>query len=331
MGGRVFLTGGSGYFGGALLQALLADGCSVRALVRKTCVIGPHPQVEEVRGDLLDNPRLASEMRGCDAVFHAAALVASWRPDESEFYRTNVEGFRTLLGACRQAEVPTLVYTSSFFALGPAGSRGANEQSTLEGRRFHPYQHSKLLARRIAVEALSQGIPIVILYPGVIYGPGPGTQGNLVGRLIGDFLGGRVPGLLGEGRQIWSYAFIDDVARGHLLARSCCPRGGEFVLGGENVSMRDFFGVLGALTGKPVPRLHIPLGLGMTFGGIQMIADRLRGRPPSVTPASVRMMHETWACDSTRAESVLGYRSRPLRAGLIQTLESAGIPIRGGQ
>ena len=95
--------------------------------------------------------------------------------------------------------------------------------------------------------------------------------------------------------------------------------------------MRDFFGVLGALTGKPVPRLHIPLGLGMTFGGIQMIADRLRGRPPSVTPASVRMMHETWACDSTRAESVLGYRSRPLRAGLIQTLESAGIPIRGGQ
>jgi NAD+-dependent farnesol dehydrogenase len=328
MGAKVFVTGGTGYLGGCLLQSLVAGGYQVRALLRRESHLRPHPQIETVVGDLSDCGRLASQMRGCDAVFHVAALVAGWVPDESEFYRVNVAGLRNVLTACENAGVGKLVYTSSFFALGPASLPGANELAPLEGRKIHPYQHSKLEARREAVRALAAGFPIVVLYPGIIYGPGKRTPGNLVATLIEEFARGRTPGLLGSGSQVWSYAFIDDIARGHLLALSMSPKGGEYVLGGENVSLRGFFAVLAALTGKRAPRLRIPLAAGMAAGGLQVLMDRLRGRVPSMTPSSIRMMYESWACDSTRAEADLGYRSRPLREGLIETLRDMRISVR---
>lgn len=328
MPARVFVTGGTGYLGGRLLQSLISDGYEVRALLRGPSVHVQHPQIEGVAGDLSDYQRLASQVRGCDAVFHTAALVASWVPDESEFYRVNVTGLRNILRACEIADVPTLVYTSSFFALGPAPFPGANERAPLEGRKIHPYQHSKLEARREAVRALAAGFPVVVLYPGIIYGPGKRTRGNLVATLIEEFARGRTPGLLGDGSQVWSYAYIDDVARGHILALSRSPKGGEYVLGGENASLGGFFAVLSSLTGRRAPRLRIPLAAGMAAAGLQMIVDRLRSRAPSMTPSSVRMMYESWACDSTRAEAVLGYRPRPLRAGLIETLKDLRIPLR---
>jgi farnesol dehydrogenase len=330
MAAKVFVTGGTGYLGGRLLQSLIAGGHQVRALLRKGAQLSAHPQVETVTGDLSDRSRLASQMRGCDAVFHAAALVAGWVPDESEFYRVNVAGLRNILMASEGAGVATVVYTSSFFALGPSSLPGANERAPLEGRKIHPYQHSKLEARREAIRALAAGFPIVVLYPGIIYGPGKRTPGNLVTAIVEDFARGRTPGLLGDGSQVWSYAYIDDVARGHLLALSMSPKGGEYVLGGENVSLRDFFSVLSALTGKSAPRLRIPLAAGMAAGGLQAIVDRLRGRAPSMTPSSVRMMYESWACDSTKAEAGLGYRPRPLRDGLIATLRDMQIPLRSG-
>lgn len=328
MSAMVFLTGGTGYLGGRLLQALVADGHEVRALVRAGPVPGPHPQIETVTGDLSDHSRLASLVRGCGAVFHTAALVASWVADGREFYRVNVAGLQNVMRACESAGVGTLVYTSSFFALGPAPLPGASERAPLEGGKIHPYQHSKLEARREAVRALKAGFPIVIVYPGIVYGPGRRTRGNLVATLVEDFTRGRTPGLLGEGGQVWSYAYIDDVARGHVLALSGSPKGGEFVLGGQNVSLSGFYSILSSLTGKRAPRLRIPLAAGMAAGGLQALADRLRGRLPSMTPASIRMMYESWACDSTKAETEFGYRSRPLREGLIETLQDMQIPIR---
>ncbi len=328
MRGKVFVTGGTGYLGGRLLQSLISDGCQVRALLRKPSSLDPHPQVEIVTGDLSDSRRLASQMRGCDTAFHTAALVASWARDESEFYRVNVTGLRNILEACEVAGVASLVYTSSFFALGPAPVPGASERAPLEGRKIHPYQHSKLEARREAVRALRAGFPIVVLYPGIIYGPGKRTRGNLVAKLVEDFACGRTPGLLGDGSQVWSYAYIDDVAKGHLLALSASPKGGEYVLGGNNVSLAGFFAALSSLTGKRAPRLRIPLAAGMAAAGLQALADRLRSRDPSMTPSSVRMMYESWACDSTRAEADLGYRPRPLREGLIETLRDLRIPFR---
>jgi farnesol dehydrogenase len=148
-----------------------------------------------------------------------------------------------------------------------------------------------------------------------------------VSRLISDFLAGRIPGLLGDGSQVWSYSFVEDVALGHLLAWRKAPSGGEFVLGGENLSFRDFFSTLARLTGRPAPWLRIPAPLGAVVGGIDFIRERLRGHVPGMTPATVRMMYENWALDSGKAQAELGYTWRSLEEGLLQTLRSLEIPI----
>ncbi len=326
----VFLTGGTGYLGGELLRQLLAAGYAVRALVRGAPAPLPPGDVEPVQGDLSDPGRLAGPMRGCAAVFHSAALVSSWAPDRREFYRTNVDGLRNVVRAAAAAGAGTLIYTSSFFALGPAGLPGAREDSGPEPAGRHPYLHSKFLARAEARQARASGFPIVILYPGVIYGPGRRTAGNLVGRLVSDFVSGRMSGLLGTGCQIWSFAFIEDVARGHLRAMERAAGGGEFVLGGDNVSLRGFYGILSRLAGRPAPRLRIPAWLGALAGALEFATARVRGSVPGATPATVLMMYKSWACDSGRAQAELGYACRSLEQGLGVTLASMDIPGGGG-
>ena len=152
-GFRVFLTGGSGFLGGVLREHLLREGYRVRMLARRAIDDSPHPNLEVVRGDLSDASRLAEQMKGCSAVLHAAALVATWRKDAREFYRTNVDGLRNVLEAGERSAVERLVYTSTFFALGPHAPPGAVEDSGLNELGRHPYQHSKLLARKAAREA----------------------------------------------------------------------------------------------------------------------------------------------------------------------------------
>jgi farnesol dehydrogenase len=267
-------------------------------------------------------------MEGCQAVFHCAALVGSWVPHRQEFYTVNVRGLRNIVAAAKAAGVGTVIYTSSFFALGPAPPPGAREDSGLQARLRHPYQHSKFLARLEARRTRSSGFPIVIVYPGVLYGPGRRTLGNVVSQLISDFMAGKVPGLLGDGSQVWSYSFVEDVARGHLLAWRKSPSGGEFVLGGENRTLREFFSTLGKLVGRPAPALRIPAAVGALAGGIGFLFQRLRGRAPTMTSSAVRLMYENWALDSSRAESELGYARRPLEDGLLRTLTSMQIPTR---
>jgi farnesol dehydrogenase len=320
-GGRVFVTGGTGFLGGALLEQLFEQGYAVRALARRPEALPGHPQLEVVPGDLSDAARLAQQMNGCHAILHCAALVSTWERDESEFYRVNLDGFRNILTASRKAEAQVLLYTSTFFALGPVPLPGASEGSGLRSHKWHPYQHSKFLARVEARQALASGYPIIILYPGVIYGPGKRTQGNLVVQIIADFLAGRVPALLGDGSQIWSYAYVQDVARGYMSVLRKFKSGGEFVLGGDNVSLRDFFGTLGKLVGKPAPRLKVPIPVGMVLAGFELALARGLGRLPKMTPATVRMMGQSWACDSERARCELSYDFRSLGEGLRETLE----------
>ncbi len=349
MATTVFLTGGTGYLGGTLLRQLLDAGYAVRALVRRAPAPLPAGEVEPVVGDLSDPDRLAGPMRGCAAVFHSAALVSCWARDRQDFYQTNVDGLRNVLRAAAAAGTGTVVYTSSFFALGPAELPGAREDSGAEptsgyglqpGRSLRwlggvcgtpPYLHSKFLARAEARQAKASGFPIVILYPGVIYGPGRRTAGNLVGRLVADFVSGRMSALLGNGRQIWSFAFIEDVARGHLRAMERAAGGGEFVLGGDNVSLRGFYEILARLSGRPAPRLRLPAVLGALAGALEFARARALGSIPAATPATVLAMYKSWACDSGRAQAELGYDCTPLEQGLRLTLDAMDVPTGEGR
>ena len=253
------MTGATGFLGRSVARRLAARGHSLRLLTRRASNLAELPPDSEAAiGDVTDAVSFARAAEGCDAVLHLAALVKLWVPDPERFHATNVGGFENAPAAARAAGA-RLVYTSSFIALGPSGS-GAHDAS-----RPHPgppfrnaYERTKALADAAARAAAERGGDVVILYPGVIYGPGEMTEGNLVVRMIADHMNGRLPGLVGPGDRRWSYAYVEDVAEGHALALEKGKAGDRFVLGGENATLRHFFELLQEIAGTKPPRLQIP-------------------------------------------------------------------------
>jgi farnesol dehydrogenase len=234
-----------------------------------------------------------------------------WRPDRAEFDEINVGGLRNVLAATADLGIRRLVYTSSFLALPPTGAREPGE--------WNDYQRTKVAADRLAREAASRGAPIVTVYPGVIYGPGPLTEGNLVGRQIADHLAHRLPGVLGADR-LWSFSYIADVAGGHVSALEAGRSGQRYLLCGENAPQMRVFEILREKVGRALPR-RIPSWVAATLALAEEARARLTRRPPLLTLGTVEVLGRDWAFDSRLAEQELGYRWRPLAAGLAETLK----------
>jgi farnesol dehydrogenase len=319
---KVLLTGATGFLGRTVARRLAARGHSLRVLVRPASRLGGLPEGAEVAaGDVTDADSVKRAAQGCEAVMHLAALVKVWAPDEERFDAVNVGGLQNALAAARDAGA-RLVYTSSFIALGPSGG------GLLDGSRPHPgppfrnrYERTKALADGLAREAAARGEDVVILYPGVVYGPGEMTEGNIVAGMIADHLNGRLPGLVGPADRRWSYAFVEDVAEGHLLALEKGRAGERFVLGGENATLAEVFALVQEIAGVPPPRLRIPYGVACVLGRLQWLWAELTGHRPQLTHGEVGVFREEWACDSSKAERELGYRCRPLADGLRRTIE----------
>jgi len=318
---KVLLTGATGFLGGAVARRLAARGHALRVLARAGSRLdGVPPSAEVARGDVTDGDSLRRAAEGCQAVMHMAALVKVWVPDPRRFEAVNVDGLRHALAAALAAGA-RLVYTSSFFALGPSGENPLDEARTHPGPPFrNAYERTKAQADAVARAAAHSGQDVVLLYPGAIYGPGSMTEGNLVGRMIADHLNRRLPGLVGPGDRLWSYSFVEDVAEGHVAALERGGRGERYVLGGENASLRQVFALVEEIAGVPPPRLHIPYGVAAVLGGLQWLWAELTGHTPQLTHAEVALFREHWACASGKAERELGYRSRPLREGLRETI-----------
>ena len=307
---RVLVTGATGYLGRALVRAVLAAGHIPVAFARRASSSGL--AVTLIDGDVRDGAAVAAAMAGCDAVCHAAALVSIWRPEPREFDEVNVGGLRNVLAAARRLDVARVVYTSSFLALPPAGTATPVEAND--------YQRTKVAARAAALDAASAGAPVVCVYPGVVYGPGPPTPGNLVGGLVADALARRLPGLVGPDR-IWSYSFVDDVAAGHVAALTAGTPAAEYGLGGENVPQRRFFELLRDARGIGIPR-RIPYALAAMIGTVEEWRARRSGHLPLVTRGAVDIFRHDWPVDSRAATRDLGYRITPLRDGLQRLLDA---------
>ena len=318
---KVLLTGGTGFLGKNVARALVARGHEVRLLAREGSNLAGLPAGEIVRGDVCDAASLRRAAEGCQAILHMAALVKMWVPEREVFDRVNVEGLRAALAAA-EAVGARLVYTSSFMAIGPTGAQPADESQIHPGRSFrNDYERTKAHADVVAREAAAAGRDVVLLYPGVVYGPGDRTAGNIVVNMIADHLRGRFPGIIGPGDRLWSYAFVEDVAGGHVDALEKGRAGERYLLAGENVSMNDFFRLLAEASGVPAPRLHIPYAAAGALGWMLYAWAELTGMEPLLTHEVVGVFREHWSYTSAKAQRDLGYRTTSLRDGLRRTLD----------
>jgi farnesol dehydrogenase len=317
---KVLLTGATGFLGKTVARRLAEAGHELRLLVRETSVLTGLPaHAELLRGDVTEHDTMRRAALGCQAVVHMAALVKMWVRDRARFDAVNVGGLLNAVAASREAGA-RLVYTSSFIAVGPAGPEPADESRRHPGGYRNDYERTKAVADGHAQQAVEAGQDVVRLYPGVVYGPGELTDGNLVVKMIADHLHGRLPGIVGGGDRLWSYAFVEDVAEGHRLALEKGRAGERYFLAGENVTMDGLFARLAELSGVPAPRRHIPYGVARALGLGMWAWAELTGHEPQLTHQVVDVFREHWAYSPAKAEAELGYKCRSLREGLRETV-----------
>lgn len=326
----ILVTGGSGYLGRAVVRRLAAQGRRLRLLVRRDLHVGEAPPGVDVRMASLGDPAaLERALEGCRQIVHLAALVRRWSRDPDEFERVNVRGLANLLEAASRRGIERILYTSSFLALGPTDGAVHDEDTP---RRDLPagnlYAASKRRADEVARRAAESGAPLITLYPGVLYGPGARTEGNLVGQAILRHLQGELPGLVGGGGRRWCFAYLEDVAAGHVAALEHARPGARYILGGENLSPREAFERLSAEAGVEPPRRPIPYWAATWAARWQVFRARCGGPLPEITPDEVEVYRHDWAYSSARAQADLGYAITPFACGLEATLRWAREEIR---
>ena len=306
---RVLVTGGTGYLGSAIVRALARSGHEPIVFARRA--VGSGLPGTAINGDVRDRRDVVRAVRDVDAVCHTAALVSIWQRNPHVFDDVNVGGLETVLDVCESHRIPRIVYTSSFLARPPAGA--------VRPLEANDYQRTKVRAREVVQRALRRGLPIVTLSPGVIYGPGVHSEGNLIGRLVRDHLRGRLPGIVGAS-HIWSHAHVDDVADAHVRALETAGAGEEFALGGENAPQLRVFEIVRELTGRELPR-RIPTAVAILAASLEEWRARATGRPPRITRGAVAIFRQDWPLDSSSSTAKLQYRVTTLKEGLKAVVE----------
>ena len=314
---RTFVTGGTGFVGGAVVRQLLQAGHEVKALVRPGAdarQLDGLP-VERVEGDLRNRESLRRGMVGCGWVFHVAALYSYWGHHWKEFYETNVEGTRHVLEAARNQGVDRVVYTSSIAVLGvhKDGSPANEDTPSTLADRIGPYQRSKFLAEALAREFARLGLPVVIVNPSSPVGIGD-HKPTPTGQIIVDFLKGRIFGYVDTGLNLVD---VEDVATGHLLAAERGQTGERYILGGENLSLKQILDLLAKISGRPQVGLHIPHWVAQCWAYVDVtLATLKRGRIPAATPDKVRLSRRYEFFDPGRAVRELGLPQTPAAVAL---------------
>ena len=318
---KVLVTGGAGFLGRNVVSSLLEAGHEAVLLVRG----GRRPGLPEaavvIDGDVRDAELFKRAAQGCGGIIHAAAMVKIWSARREDFDDVNLGGIRNAIAAARAHNI-RLVYTSSFMAVGPTPEAGVDEAQTHPGPPFHnDYERTKALADELARAYAAEGGDIVILYPGVVYGPGELTDGNIIAKMLADQMNGRLPGIVGPGDRLWSYSFVDDVARAHVTALERGRKGERYLLAGDNATLTQVFAAASARAGRDLSPRKLPYGLSRLVGRAMWFWADLTGKMPDLTHQAVGIFEKNWAYRSDKAERELGYRVRPLAEGIGQTVD----------
>lgn len=306
------VTGATGFIGSAVVRRLLASGFHVRALVRESSRLENLQglDVELVTGDLGDTDSLRRALSGCRALFHIAADYRLWVPHPARLYAVNVEGSRNIMLAAAHAGVSRVVYTSSVATLAVHADRSpANEDDPVNiDDMIGHYKRSKFLAEHEVRElGEQQRLDTVIVNPAAPLGPRD-IRPTPTGRMLVDAARGRMPAYVDTGLDI---VHVDDVATGHLLAYEHGANGRRYILGGENLGLREILCRVAAMTGRAAPRVRLPNGMVLPLAWLAEGWAHLADREPAITVAGVKLARKHMYYSHARATQELGYQPRP--------------------
>jgi len=310
------VTGATGFLGSHLTRWLIQRGDEVRVLVRpgsETGALAGLP-AERVCGDLRDPSSLVAAVDGVCRVFHVAADYRLWARNPGEIYDSNVVGTRHLLEAARRAGVERFVYTSSVATLAVPRRDGLPDERTQAGleEMIRHYKRSKYLAEQEVLSAARSGLPAVIVNPTTPVGPGD-WKPTPTGRIILDFLNRRMPAYVETGLNLVP---VESVAVGHWLAAERGRVGERYILGGRNMTLKEIFELLASISGRPSPRICLPLGLALIAAYADECASRLLGREPRIPLEGVRMARHKMFVKCSKAEAELGFQAGSIEGAL---------------
>jgi dihydroflavonol-4-reductase len=319
---KVFLTGATGFVGHHVARALAAQGAELRLLVRKTSNLS---NLEGIGGgthvgDLAEPESLRPALAGCDAVVHVAADYRFWTRDPQAMYRANVDGTGDLLRLAREERVARFVYTSSVATMHFHTDGAATDEDapvSLADMVGH-YKRSKFLAEQRAIAAAKDGQQVIILNPTTPVGTND-AKPTPTGRIFVDFLNARFPAYMDTGLNLVD---VGEVARTHVDALTQGRPGQRYILGGENLTLKQILDRLSAITGIPSPKVRIPFAVAATYALVEeWVTGRIRGREPRATLEQVRMGRMKMFASSARAERELGFRVVPVEAAMRASVE----------
>ena len=315
------VTGANGFLGCHVVRALLARGDRVRALARENADISALRGIESeiVRGDVRDIESLRRAMKGCEQVYHVAADYRLWVIDEAPMYACNVDGTRNVIAAARDTGVGRIVHTSTVGALGiPHDQPGREDTPVSIEKMVGPYKRSKFIAERVALDAARDGAPVIVVNPSTPIGP-LDYKPTPTGRMIVDFLNRRMPAYLDTGLNLVG---VEDCARGHLLAAERGKIGEKYILGGENLTLAEFFAHLARLSGIAAPKVRIPYAVAFGFAlGAEAFARTVTHKAPRASLTEVRMARKKMFFDSSKAKAELDYAPGPIDPAIMRAIE----------
>jgi dihydroflavonol-4-reductase len=319
---KAFVTGATGFLGSHVARVLGEQGADLRLLVRSTSNLRNLEGIkaETATGDLRDSSSLEKGMSGCDTVFHVAADYRLWVRDPAEMYRSNVDGTKAILDAARKHGVRRVVYTSSVATVGFTGNgHPADEDSPVSlADMIGPYKRSKFLAEQLAMEAGGSGMHVVVVNPTTPVGE-QDVKPTPTGRIVVDFLKRRFPAYVETGLNLVD---VRECALGHVVALEKGRPGERYILGGENLTLKQILDKLGEISGLPSPKVKLPYVFAFATGIVdEAITGRLLHREPRATVDSVRMGKKKMFASCAKAERELGWKIVPVEGALRRAVE----------
>ncbi|MBI4429215.1 MAG: NAD-dependent epimerase/dehydratase family protein [Ignavibacteriales bacterium] len=319
---RILVTGGTGYIGSKLVERLVQQGERVNVLgfPADQEFSFPLEQVCFFVGDVLNQSLLDRAMQRCDRVFHLAAYARNWSKDVKTFFRVNVDGTRAVLDTAIKNNIRKVVCTSTNLTFGPSNGKAVDESAKRQPVFYTPYERSKFIAEQLVRSYVRKGLHVVMVNPTRVFGPGALVESNAVTKMMKWYTEGKWRLILGDGRAVGNYVFVDDVVQGHLLAMEYGKAGENYILGGENLSFNEFFATLAELSGKR-RMIHLSAALAMVYARFERFLAQRFSHHPVISPGWAQTFLANWANSTTKAESELGYRPTPAREAMRKTLE----------